>query len=210
VAHASDAGFLVLHTLRLRGFAEADVLADRTGLTPDEVLKHLAVFEADGLVKHRAGRVSGWTLTAAGRTEDEAQASAELDETGARAAIEDAYGLFLSHNADVLQVCTDWQIRETAHGHVVNDHDDTSYDTGVVDRLVEIDRMMQPVASRLASALDRFDGYGSRLATAVERVRCGEKDWFTKPLIDSYHTVWFELHEDLLATLGIERGKETS
>ncbi|MDQ1375434.1 MAG: hypothetical protein QOJ09_2772, partial [Actinomycetota bacterium] len=29
------------------------------------------------------------------------------------------------------------------------------------------------------------------------------------PLIDSYHTVWFELHEDLLSTLGIERGSET-
>ena len=41
-------------------------------------------------------------------------------------------------------------------------------------------------------------------------MQAGEKDWFTKPTIDSYHTVWFELHENLLATLGIERGKETS
>ncbi len=36
----------------------------------------------------------------------------------------------------------------------------------------------------------------------------GERDWFTKPTIDSYHSVWFELHEDLLATLGLERAKE--
>ncbi len=27
-------------------------------------------------------------------------------------------------------------------------------------------------------------------------------------MIDSYHTVWFELHENLLATLGIERARE--
>jgi hypothetical protein len=27
-------------------------------------------------------------------------------------------------------------------------------------------------------------------------------------VIDSYHTVWFELHEDLLSTLGIERASE--
>jgi hypothetical protein len=27
-------------------------------------------------------------------------------------------------------------------------------------------------------------------------------------MIASYHTVWFELHEDLLATLGIERSSE--
>jgi hypothetical protein len=39
-------------------------------------------------------------------------------------------------------------------------------------------------------------------------VRAGEGDWFTSPLVDSYHTVWFELHEDLLATLGLERAEE--
>ena len=39
-------------------------------------------------------------------------------------------------------------------------------------------------------------------------MRRGETDWLTKPIIDSYHTVWFELHEDLLATLGLERGHE--
>jgi hypothetical protein len=161
-------------------------------------------------VKHRAGSVSGWTLTADGRAEDESRAAVELDEAGARAAIEAAYATFLSHNGDVLQLCTDWQIRETAHGRVVNAHDDAAYDEGVIERLVEVDQSIQPVTASLAAALERFDGYGSRLATAVEFVRRGENDWFTKPLIDSYHTVWFELHEDLLATLGIERGKETS
>jgi hypothetical protein len=48
------------------------------------------------------------------------------------------------------------------------------------------------------------------LAHALERTRAGDADWFTKPTIDSYHTVWFELHENLLATLGIERGTEPS
>ncbi len=27
-------------------------------------------------------------------------------------------------------------------------------------------------------------------------------------MIESYHTVWFELHENLLATLGIQRARE--
>jgi hypothetical protein len=39
-------------------------------------------------------------------------------------------------------------------------------------------------------------------------VVAGQVDWFTHPLIDSYDTVWFELHEDLLATLAVERSKE--
>ena len=38
----------------------------------------------------------------------------------------------------------------------------------------------------------------------------GEVDWFTRPTIPSYHSVWFELHENLLATLGIDRAQEAS
>ena len=67
---------------------------------------------------------------------------------------------------------------------------------------------MQPICAELAATLERFGSYGPRLAEARARVEGGDVDWFTKPMIDSYHTVWFELHEDLLATLGIERSTE--
>ena len=67
---------------------------------------------------------------------------------------------------------------------------------------------VQPIVAELAAVLARFASYGPRFATALERVEAGELDWFTKPTIDSFHTVWFELHENLLATLGIERGTE--
>jgi hypothetical protein len=36
-------------------------------------------------------------------------------------------------------------------------------------------------------------------------VQAGDAAYFAAPMIASYHTVWFELHEDLLATLGIAR-----
>jgi hypothetical protein len=60
----------------------------------------------------------------------------------------------------------------------------------------------------LAELLDRFGDYGGRFATALSRVQGGDLDWFTRPMIESYHTVWFELHENLLATLGIQRAME--
>ena len=65
-----------------------------------------------------------------------------------------------------------------------------------------------PICDDLAGCLARYGHYGPRLQNALDRVRAGELDWFTKPMVASYHTVWFELHEDLLATLGIERGSE--
>jgi hypothetical protein len=43
------------------------------------------------------------------------------------------------------------------------------------------------------------------LRAALDRVRAGETAWLTRPLIDSYHTVWFELHEELILAVGLTR-----
>ena len=47
--------------------------------------------------------------------------------------------------------------------------------------------------------------YKQRLDDAYDKVLAGEHDWVSGARIDSYHTVWFELHEDLLRMLGRER-----
>jgi hypothetical protein len=206
---SSDRALLVLHTVRLKGFADADPVAATTGLPVDEVVAELERARDAGLVVRREGRITGWSLTPEGRAEAARTVMAELDGAGARAAVQEAYRRFLSCNKELLGVCTDWQLR-TVDGHqVANDHSDAAYDESVVKRLRLIDDAVQPVCDDLAGALGRFGRYGPRLSIALTRVEAGELDWFTKPLIDSYHTVWFELHEDLLATLGIERGSET-
>ena len=89
-----------------------------------------------------------------------------------------------------------------------NDHHDPGYDAAVVERLAAVHDRVDPICAELAGVLRRFDGYGTRLGDALARVRVGEHDWFTSVRLASYHTVWFELHENLLATLGIERGHE--
>jgi hypothetical protein len=78
----------------------------------------------------------------------------------------------------------------------------------VIEQLADLHAKVTPICADLGAALDRFGGYAGRLGDAVAKVRAGDVDWFTKPMIASYHTVWFELHEDLLATLGIERSSE--
>ena len=91
---------------------------------------------------------------------------------------------------------------------MLNDHAAAAHDDAVIARLGALDDAAQPVCQELAAVLDRFRTYGPRLNAARRRLESGERDWFTRPLIESYHTVWFELHEDLLCTLGIERSKE--
>ncbi len=208
----SSPELLVVHALRVRGFVDADAVVAATGLPADEVDAVLAGVGGAGHARHREGRISGWMLTPDGRAHGEALLSAELDEVGCRSDVEDAYRRFLAVNADFLALCTDWQLRpdpaDLDGEPVVNDHADTAWDAAVVDRLGDADAMVGPICDDLASVLDRFDGYRDRFATALAKVRCGDGDWFARPMIDSYHTVWFELHENLLATLGIERARE--
>ena len=46
------------------------------------------------------------------------------------------------------------------------------------------------------------------MSDALKHVENGEHDWLVSPRIDSVHTVWMQLHEDLLLALGIARGDE--
>lgn len=205
MTRSSDPDFLVLHALRLKGFAETPVVASIAGFADDvDTARLLEKAAGEELVTRRDGRISGWSLTAAGRTRHRELIAEELDAAGTRPALEDAYRRFLAVNTELLEVCTAWQLRSGA----LNDHTDADYDQSVVARLKHVDDAVQPVTVDLGAALGRFAGYGARLSHARERVEAGESDWFVKPMIDSYHTVWFELHEDLLVTLGIERSKE--
>lgn len=206
VTGSDDSVFRVLLELRLKGFSSQDDLAPSLALDADDVGRILSGLAADGLAAHREGSLGGWVLSAAGRRECENLAARQLDATGTRTRIEDAYARFLSLNPSLLDLCTRWQLREIDGVLVANDHGDPIYDTGVIDRLAQLHRDALAVCEDLADVLERFGAYGPRLARAFQLVRDGETDWFDKPLIDSYHTVWFELHENLLATLGIERG----
>jgi hypothetical protein len=208
MAHSSEPTFLVLHALRLKGFVAAPAVAELTGLDEGDVTARLERLRDDAQVAYREGRMSGWSLTPAGRTRHAELIADELAAAACRATVDGAYRGFLDVNQELLGVCTDWQLRTVDDAQVINDHGDADHDRAVIARLRQVDDAVQPVCASLAGQLGRYSGYGPRLATAVAKVEKGDTDWFTKPLIDSYHTVWFELHEDLLATLAIERARE--
>ncbi len=208
MAESSNHELLTLHSLRLKGFIDAAEAAELAGLEQSIVDAQLAAFAEQELVVHREGRVSGWQLTAEGRAKGEALLAEELDTAGVRDQVADAYRRFLESNQSFLSICTDWQVRVIDGEQALNDHTDADYDASVIEALAGTDVVVQPIVADLAAALDRFSSYGPRFADRLAKVKSGDTDWFTKPMIDSYHTVWFELHENLLATLGIERAKE--
>ena len=112
---------------------------------------------------------------------------------------------FLPVNRDLRDLCTSWQIRPDGS---VNDHSDEGYDADVRDRLDDINDAVAPLLKRFAEDIPRLSGYRERLNVALEKLDEGDDAWLASPLIDSYHTVWMHLHQELLLTIGMTRKED--
>jgi hypothetical protein len=207
VTRDSSPDLLALHAVRISGFADTPVIAHRYGLDVAQTTEALRDAEARGWVQHTAfAGTGGWSLTEPGRAENERRLAAELDFVGGADEIRDVYREFLPLNALLLRACTDWQLRPTAGDRLAaNDHSDPAWDARILDGLAAVDRALTPLADRLGSVLTRFRGYDARFAAALARARAGDGAWVDRTDVDSCHKVWFELHEDLIATLGLDR-----
>ena len=210
MAHQSPPDLLVLHAIRLKGMADDGAVVERFSLDRDLVQQLLLDFEARGWIEQVGfADLSGWALTDEGRVEDNRRLAAELDEIGARDPIAAAHADFLQLNASFLEAVTNWQIRPTPWDPLAaNTHDDWRWDQRVLDDLSSLSRRLLPICERLTDTLARFDGYTDRFAVALDKVERGQTEWIDQPGIDSCHMIWFQLHEDLIATLGVERGQE--
>ena len=190
MAHASDTRLLVLHALRLKGMADVGVIAVASELAPPVVAAELDDLLTRGMVRFLEKRDS-WSLTPEGRSEHVRLLAADLDGAGCVGVVESAYGRILGVNAELLATITALQQGDPA-----------------VDRLRAVHDEALPATEELAVELERMSSYGLRLTNALARVETGEREWVARPLMDSYHTVWHELHEDLLLTLDIDRSAE--
>ena len=104
--------------------------------------------------------------------------------------MQSAYDGGLQLNTSRLQLCTDWQVKAYASGEqTLNDNTDDDYAQEVMARLVDLDGDLRKVLAPLRTTLARYDGYPSRFREALDRLLSGDLDYFTKPIIPSYHTV---------------------
>jgi hypothetical protein len=149
--------------------------------------------------------VDGTTLkiSSSGRTRLETLLAEERNGIDS-ATIAAAYHDFRAVNADFKALVTDWQLKGGPAGKP-NAHDDAEYDAAVLARLDDVHARVVPIIDAAATQLPRLNAYSSKLLVALGKVKAGETAWLTRPLIDSYHTVWFELHEELIGAMGLTR-----
>lgn len=200
----------ILHALRLLALADESRIVEVSGWDAVAVTSWLDDAETRGLVRQRHGVLTGWALTTRGRAEGEAHVRADTVRRGAETVIAAAYQRFLVLNPEILDVCSRWQVRVGTDGEMVNDHRDPVWDGQVLADLDRVHGVAMDVVEAMATHLVRFSRYRERLVHARDRVLAGDGDWLCRASIDSYHTVWFEWHEDILATLGRSRNDEAS
>jgi hypothetical protein len=193
---------LVLHAIAIKKHGTAEAIAGVVGLDPVEVSATLSRLAADGRVVENQGR---YMLTPMARFALEGDYSRHYDELRGDQPFLDAYEAYERVNVTLKSLITDWQTLEVGGERLINAHADKDYDAGIIDRLGDLHERADRVLQSLAASLPRLQIYRDKLLAALEKSEDGAIEWVSDARIESYHTVWFELHEDLLRMLGRER-----
>jgi DNA-binding transcriptional ArsR family regulator len=188
----------VLHALGIKGRASLEEMAAVLGNVPSATEQGLRELEGAGLAIERlVGRRPGWMLSPAGREAYSSQCWESVS-SDARAQLVAEYASFLQINTRAKTACCVWQTTSDEHRRVE-----------VLMELDEIHERVDPVLARCGAVVPRFGRYGARLAEALKRAPTDPR-YVVSPSVDSFHTVWFECHEDFLVTLGRTRHEEGS
>ncbi len=192
--------------LAIKGLAPAQGVADAVLSTPDDVTPILDQLVVDGLATTVAG---AYRLSESGTTRANDLRAAERDAWGTDRAIA-ALDAFLDLDHRMKSAVTAWQLRDDAEGQVVNDHSDAAYDAAVLERLASIHADTVAWLTPLEAGPARLADYGVRLGRAIEQALGGDHRYVASPRVDSYHGIWFELHEDLIQLAGRTREEESA
>lgn len=191
----------VLQAVRLKGRVNPVDLAATIDEDAGAIAEAVASLDDSGLL------VAGKTLrlSSAGR-ERLAELLAEERSSTDAAVIATCYDQFRALNADFKALVSDWQLRDGDP----NPHDDAEYDCQVLARLGDVHARVLAIITRVVEQLPRLGVYAHKLTVSYEKVRAGDTMWLTRPIADSYHTVWFELHEELIIAAGLTREGEAA
>ncbi len=197
----------VIRTLLVKGHAQPEALATVLRV-PVEAATSLAGELVRTGVAEKAP--AGLRLTGAGRLRALALFDADRARAGGEQACLAALDQFLSLDRRIKETITAWQLREVDGEQFANDHSDTEYDAAVLTRLSRLHDDTVAWLAPLTEQLTRFDTYRDRLQHALDLALSGDRRYVASPLVDSYHGVWFELHEDLIRLAGRRRSDEAA
>jgi pyruvate,orthophosphate dikinase len=196
----------VLRALLIKGYATPEALGSCLFAGTEQAAALLDRLTADGLAEMAAG---AFRLTGDGKAVAAELVAGDRERWGADEALA-ALDRFIELDARMKQTVTDWQLRTVDGEQQFNDHADPEYDRSVLDRLGELHADALAWLGPLEERLPRLNVYRARLERAADAARDGDQAYVASPRVDSYHTVWFELHEELIQLAGRTRAEEVA
>jgi pyruvate,orthophosphate dikinase len=196
----------VIRVLVIKGYGDGAAVGTAIGCSAEDAAAVIDRLVADGIAERGAG---SFRLTAAGKavgSEKIAEDTAAWGVNNAGAAL-DAF-LVLDHRMKT--TVTAWQMREVDGEQVFNDHSDAAYDAAVLADLAALHADAAAWLRPIALALPRLGAYLRRLQLAHDAAQAGDAKYVASPRVDSYHSAWFELHEDLILLAGRNRADEVA
>lgn len=194
--HRSVPELLVLQSLRLAGAAEVERIADRSLLPTDLVEDLVRTAQTVGQVETvEFGPSRSLVLAGTGHSRLRELLADDLEAADAReilrAALEDfEQGI----NDEMVRVVSEWQRAAPT----------PAAPEELLETLTRLGSALQEVIAPLAARLPRFGRFPAQYGIALSRASDGDLRWIAGIGILSCHTVWAELHQDLLSTLGRE------
>lgn len=202
---ATHTEFLALHGLAVRKSGPASAVADLLDADEAAVAAALESLAERGMA---IGANGLYMVTPAGRDWLISRYEEVFAEFRTNPEATESYDRFERVNRELLRLFTGWQMVPAGGESVPNDHSDPDYDSAIVDRLGALHERAHRPLEQFAEIEPRLGAYLRRLGSAYDRVLVGGHEFVSGVKVDSYHTVWFELHEDLLRALGREREEQ--
>jgi pyruvate,orthophosphate dikinase len=203
---ASDAtadAFAVIRAIALLGVATDERIALSLATSTESVRGVIDTAPSTHL--NRTSR--GLQLTPEGRGWLRGQLDAERDRTD-RSTVDRLYRLFVALDDRFKRLIVNWQVRTVDGRDVINDHTDAAYDLAVREKLCAFHAESMSLMDDICAIAGRLQPYRLRLTRAAAAVSTGDGTMVASPFKDSYHTVWFELHEELMHLSGRTRAAE--
>lgn len=192
-----------LMALRVQGAASPKRLGSALGVAPSDAAECVSVLSERGLAVAHDNPTLRYSLTSDGVAC--LGAALATEGLGGDERLRASYEGFLSLNEELLRVASAWQVRRYGGTEIPNDHSDASYDRSVLGRLRSLHTKALALIDQIAEIAPRFHNYEQRLTSCLTSLESGETTAFTGVMIESYHTVWFEWHQDFILTLGVDR-----
>ena len=196
----------VLRALLIKGYATPEALGACLFAGTEQAAALLDRLTADGLAEIAAG---AFRLTGDGKAVAAELLAGDRERWAADEALA-ALDRFVELDARMKRTVTDWQMRTVDGEQQFNDHADPEYDRLVLDRLGVLHADALAWLRPLEERLPRLSVYRARLERAAETARAGDQAYVASPRVDSYHSVWFELHEELIQLAGRTRAEEVA